>query len=81
MVKLWQWRSNGFVKYCPKRYIEYRNAHYGSNATELIAQGAIMITNQNKTADVESIIFAHPTLSEAIMEAIEDLQNLSIHKI
>jgi len=53
----------------------------GPNATELIAQGAIMIANQNKTADVESIIFAHPTLSEAIMEAIEDLQNLSIHKI
>ena len=53
----------------------------GHGAAELIAQGAILIANKNTAADVESIVFAHPTLSETIMEAIEDLQNLSIHKI
>jgi len=74
---------NGFVKIIARKDTsEIIGMHImGPNATELIAQGAIMIANQNKTADVESIIFAHPTLSEAIMEAIEDLQNLSIHKI
>ena len=46
---------------------EISNAHYGPNETEL-STGSIMIANQNKTADVESIIFAHPTLSEAIMK-------------
>jgi len=40
-----------------------------------------MISN-NMTADsVEDIVFAHPTLSEAIMESLEDLRDRSIHKI
>ncbi len=53
----------------------------GHGAAELIAQGAILIANKCTAADVEAMVFAHPTLSEAIMESIEDLQNLSIHKI
>jgi dihydrolipoamide dehydrogenase len=53
----------------------------GHGAAELIAQGAILIANKCTAADVENIVFAHPTMSEAIMESIEDLQNLSIHKI
>lgn len=53
----------------------------GPNAAELIAQGAILIANHNTSEDAEAVVFAHPTLSEAIMEAMEDLRNLSIHKI
>ncbi|PKN72689.1 MAG: dihydrolipoyl dehydrogenase [Candidatus Cloacimonetes bacterium HGW-Cloacimonetes-3] len=53
----------------------------GHGAAELIAQGTILIANKCTAADVEAMVFAHPTLSEAIMESIEDLQNLSIHKI
>lgn len=53
----------------------------GHGAAELIAQGAILIAGKRTAADVEAIVFAHPTMSEAIMESIEDLQNLSIHKI
>ncbi len=53
----------------------------GPGAAELIAQGAILIANHNTAEDAESIVFAHPTLSETIMEAMEDLRNLSIHKI
>jgi dihydrolipoamide dehydrogenase len=53
----------------------------GPNAAELIAQGTIMISNKNTAESVESVVFAHPTLSEAIMESLEDLRNLSIHKI
>lgn len=53
----------------------------GPTAAELIAQGAILIANHNTSEDAESIVFAHPTLSEAIMESMEDLRNLSIHKI
>jgi len=40
-----------------------------------------MIVNKNKAEDIDSFVFAHPTLSEAIMEAMEDLQSKSIHKI
>ncbi|MDD3235070.1 MAG: dihydrolipoyl dehydrogenase [Candidatus Cloacimonetes bacterium] len=53
----------------------------GHGAAELIAQGAILISTKCTAADVENMVFAHPTLSETIMESIEDLQNLSIHKI
>ncbi len=53
----------------------------GPQAAELIAQGGILISMKAKAEDVEAIVFAHPTLSEAIMESVEDLRNLSIHKI
>lgn len=53
----------------------------GPHAAELIAQGAIMISNNMTAESIEDIVFAHPTLSEAIMESVEDLRDLSIHKI
>jgi dihydrolipoamide dehydrogenase len=53
----------------------------GPQAAELIAQGAIMIAKKMKAEDIHDIVFAHPTLSEAIMESVEDLLDLSIHKI
>ena len=53
----------------------------GPQAAELIAQGSILISLGAKAEDIERIVFAHPTLSEAIMESLEDLRNLSIHKI
>ncbi|MDD2331975.1 MAG: dihydrolipoyl dehydrogenase [Candidatus Cloacimonetes bacterium] len=52
----------------------------GAQAAELIAQGSILIALGAKAEDVEHIVFAHPTLSEAIMESLEDLRDLSIHK-
>lgn len=53
----------------------------GPNAAELIAQGAILIAQGAGANAAEEVVFAHPTLSEAIKESIEDLRNLSIHKI
>jgi dihydrolipoamide dehydrogenase len=53
----------------------------GAQAAELIAQGSILINLGATTHDVEKVVFAHPTLSEAIMEAVEDLNGLSIHKM
>lgn len=53
----------------------------GPQAAELIAQGAMMIAKQMTPESIEDIVFAHPTLSEAIMESVEDLRELSIHKI
>ncbi|MCK9556488.1 MAG: dihydrolipoyl dehydrogenase [Candidatus Cloacimonetes bacterium] len=53
----------------------------GTGAAELIAQGAIMISGHMTAESIEDIVFAHPTLSEAIMESVEDLRELSIHKI
>ncbi|MDZ4181261.1 MAG: dihydrolipoyl dehydrogenase, partial [Candidatus Cloacimonadaceae bacterium] len=53
----------------------------GPNAAELIAQGAILISQGATAEALESIVFAHPTLSEALKESIEDIRSLSIHKI
>ncbi|MBW6514578.1 MAG: dihydrolipoyl dehydrogenase [Candidatus Syntrophosphaera sp.] len=53
----------------------------GPHAAELIAQGAILISLGARADVAESVVFAHPTLSEAIKESLEDLSNLSINKI
>jgi len=53
----------------------------GANAAELIAQGAILIAQGATPGQVENVVFAHPTLSEALKEAIEDIRSLSIHKL
>lgn len=53
----------------------------GPNAAELIAQGAAYLALGARADVVEKVVFAHPTLSEAIMESLEDIENLSIHKI
>jgi dihydrolipoamide dehydrogenase len=53
----------------------------GPQATELIAQAGILVGLNATIDDVKKVIFAHPTISEALMEAIEDLEKLAIHKI
>lgn len=53
----------------------------GSQATELIAQAGVLVGLDATIEDVKKVIFAHPTLSEAVMEAVEDLEKLAIHKI
>lgn len=53
----------------------------GPQATELIAQGAILIGTKADPEKVKEIVFAHPTLSEVVMEAVEDLETLAIHKL
>lgn len=54
----------------------------GPQATELIAQGAILIgTNLPIEKITEEIVFAHPTLSESVAEALEDTLGLSLHNV
>jgi dihydrolipoamide dehydrogenase len=75
--------TNGFVKIIATADdFQLVGMHIiGPNAAELIAQGSILINLKATATDVEKVVFAHPTLSEAIMEAIEDLRGLSIHKL
>jgi len=75
--------ANGFVKVVAKACdLQIIGMHIiGPNAAELIAQGSILINLKASAKDVDKIVFAHPTLSEALMEAIEDLHCLSIHKM
>ncbi|WP_019241051.1 MULTISPECIES: dihydrolipoyl dehydrogenase [Bacillus] len=51
----------------------------GPHATELIGQGALMIHGEMTVDSLEDFISAHPTLSEAIHEAILQAKGRAIH--
>jgi dihydrolipoamide dehydrogenase len=53
----------------------------GPLATELIAQASILINTKIKVSEFANIIYAHPTISECVMESIEDTHKLAIHTI
>ncbi|MFO7660870.1 MAG: FAD-dependent oxidoreductase, partial [Candidatus Cloacimonadaceae bacterium] len=75
--------TNGFVKTIARADTNQLVGMHiiGPNAAELIAQGSILINLEVTAEQVEKVVFAHPTLSEAVMEAVEDLSGLSIHKM
>ena len=51
----------------------------GAHAADLIHEGAVAMRLGATAADIGATIHAHPTLSEAIMEASEALHNRAIH--
>lgn len=51
----------------------------GKGATELVSFSTLAIKNGLKIKDIEKILYCHPTFSEGIMEAINDLSKKSIH--
>ena len=74
---------NGFVKtIINEETNEILGIHIiGYTATELIAQASILLSMKSKVEDVSNIIFAHPTISECMMESIEDTHSMAIHLI
>ncbi len=52
----------------------------GSNATDIIAQGVMAIQNELTAHALAGTIAAHPTYSEAVMEAAEDALSIAIHQ-
>jgi dihydrolipoamide dehydrogenase len=53
----------------------------GPHATELIHEGALAIKNRLKLEDITSTIHAHPTLSEAFVEACLGINGEAIHGV
>ena len=51
----------------------------GPHASDLIHEGAVAMKAGLKVRDIANTIHAHPTLSEGIMEASEDVHNEAIH--
>lgn len=51
----------------------------GPSASVLVHEAAVAIRNGLKTKDIGQTIHAHPTLSEALMEAAEDVHGDAIH--
>ena len=72
----------GFVKLIfDEKYGELLGAHIvGSEATEMIAELGMAKALEGTWDDLSMTVHAHPTLSEAIMEAAMNAQGHSIHQ-
>jgi len=51
----------------------------GPHTTDLIAEVALAIKLGATAEQVSETIHAHPTLAESVMEASEDIHNISVH--
>ena len=74
--------TTGFVKLVLDRELgELLGAHIvGSEATEMIAELGVAKLFEATWDELAGTIHAHPTLSEAIMEAAQDAKGLSVHQ-
>jgi dihydrolipoamide dehydrogenase len=74
--------AGGLVKYVSDaKYDELLGVHIvGPKATELIAEACAALELEATSESIAKTIHAHPTLSEAMMEAAEDVAGHSIHQ-
>jgi len=74
-------RTKGMVKIiADTKYGQILGAHIlGYAATDLIAEVALTMQLEATFGDLASVIHAHPTLSEAVMEAALGVEGRSIH--
>lgn len=75
--------EDGIVKFIvDKKYGEILGVHIlGPHATELISWASLAMKNELTVEMLGSVILPHPSLSEAIEEAVWDLRNESIHSL
>ena len=73
--------STGFVKViADKRYGEILGVHIiGLGAAEMANEAAVMMAMEMTVQEMAKIVHAHPTYSEAIMEAAADAAGKCIH--
>ncbi|HYI13541.1 MAG TPA: dihydrolipoyl dehydrogenase [Thermoanaerobaculia bacterium] len=73
--------SGGLVKYVvDAKYDEVLGVHIvGPKATELIVEACAALELEATAESIAKTIHAHPTLSEALMEAAEDVAGHAIH--
>lgn len=73
--------TEGFVKLLfGQENGELLGAHIvGANATELIATPQLGINSELTDADMDAMIYAHPTLAEAVHEAVLAADGVAVH--
>ena len=73
--------ANGLVKYVvDAKYDEILGVHIvGPKATELIVEACAALSLEATAESIAKTIHAHPTLSEALMEAAEDVAGHAFH--
>jgi len=52
----------------------------GPHASEMVHEGAIVLQRNGKATDLFATVHAHPTISEGILEAVEDALGQATHK-
>lgn len=75
--------GEGFVKVlCHKENKKILGVHImGPHASDLIHEGALAIANDMTIESITKTVHAHPTLSEAFLEAVLGLENRSVHLV
>jgi dihydrolipoamide dehydrogenase len=70
-------QPQGLVKViADSRWDEILGVHIiGANATDIIAQASIAMTAELCSEDIANTVFAHPTFSEAFMNACGGINN------
>src|SRR6185295_17441711 len=73
--------EEGFVKIVSeKKYDEILGVHIiGPHATELIAEACVAMQLETTAEELGNTMHAHPTVSEAVMEAAEGVHDKTIH--
>jgi len=72
---------NGFVKVINDEHGRIIGVHMMCDfASEIISEAALMVGCCLNMKEIESVIHAHPTVYEALHEAIQDLNGEAIHK-
>lgn len=73
--------EEGFVKIvADKKYDEILGVHIiGPYATELIAEACVAMQLESTAEELGRTMHAHPTVSEAVMEAAEGVHDLAVH--
>ena len=73
--------EEGFVKIVSEsKYDEILGVHIiGPHATEILAEACVAMQLESTAEELGRTIHAHPTVSESVMEAAEDVHKLAIH--
>ena len=73
--------EEGFVKVVSEtKYDELLGVHIvGPHATEMIHEAIVALHLESTADELGRVIHAHPTVSEAVMEAAEGIHGLTIH--
>lgn len=73
--------EEGFVKIVSEtKYDELLGVHIiGPHATEIIAEACVAMQLESTAEELGRTMHAHPTVSEAVMEAAEGIHGLTVH--
>lgn len=75
--------TEGFVKVvADKKYGEILGVHMiGGHVTDMITEAVTALVHEATLESMQTVIHAHPTMAEAIIEAFEDAAGHAIHKM